>query len=199
MYGSDLLRACALTSDPGRSALTAGGWRWVGRESCLGARRTCVATCAALRSALLTVEERVEASGGLVRRSVPSAPAIVDRRSVTANLPLLFLSSRLDCVRPPAVAPPPHVYAHNPPVHHRVEQKSFTRRLRSACAPHRADIHQVAAKRLLHVPDLQLMQMDSGESRGSLTTTTSVTSSPENLKVIFFFLGVCALKGNWRR
>uniref|UniRef100_UPI0037E70BDD E1A-binding protein p400 n=1 Tax=Semicossyphus pulcher TaxID=241346 RepID=UPI0037E70BDD len=137
LYGSDLLQACTLSSEPGHSALTAGGWRWVGRESCLRAQRTCVATTSTLQSTLLSVEDRLEAANSLIKRLV--------------------------CVVPPAVAPPPQLYAANPPVPYSLEQKSFQRRLRDASAPLSADIHHLTSRGLLRFPDLQLMQMDSGK------------------------------------
>lgn len=68
LYGSELLQACTLNSGPSHSALTAGGWRWVGRESCLRAQRTCVATTSTLRSTLLSVEDRLEAANSLIKR-----------------------------------------------------------------------------------------------------------------------------------
>ncbi|KAJ4942276.1 hypothetical protein JOQ06_012142 [Pogonophryne albipinna] len=137
VYGSDLLQACTLTTEPSHSAMTAGGWRWVGRESCLRAQRTCVATTAALQSALLTVEDRLQAANSLIKRLV--------------------------CVVPPAVAPPPHLYAANPPVPYSLQQKSLLRRLQEAAAPHSADIHHHASRPLLCCDDLLLMQMDSGK------------------------------------
>uniref|UniRef100_A0A3Q3GRU3 E1A binding protein p400 n=1 Tax=Labrus bergylta TaxID=56723 RepID=A0A3Q3GRU3_9LABR len=117
LYGSDLLQACTLSSEPGHSALTAGGWRWVGIESCLRAKRTCMTSTSTL----------------------------------------------LVCVVPRAVAPPPQLYAANPPVPYRLDQKSFQRRLQEASAPLGADIHQFTSRSLIHFPDLQLMQMDSGK------------------------------------
>ncbi|XP_033973679.1 LOW QUALITY PROTEIN: E1A-binding protein p400 [Trematomus bernacchii] len=137
VYGSDLLQACTLTTEPSHSALTAGGWRWVGRESCLRAQRTCVATTAALQSALLTVEDRLQAANSLIKRLV--------------------------CVVPPAVAPPPHLYAANPPVPYSLQQKSLLRRLQEAAAPHSVDIHHHVSRPLLCCDDLLLMQMDSGK------------------------------------
>ncbi|XP_034451277.1 E1A-binding protein p400 isoform X5 [Hippoglossus hippoglossus] len=137
LYGTDLLQACTLSSEPGHSALTAGGWRWVGRESCLRAQRTCVATTSTLRSTLLSVEDRLEAANSLIKRLV--------------------------CVVPPAAAPPPHLYAVNPPVPYSLEQKSLCCRLKEASAPHSADVHHLTSRRLFHSPDMQLMQMDSGK------------------------------------
>ncbi|XP_040897887.1 E1A-binding protein p400 isoform X2 [Toxotes jaculatrix] len=137
LYGSDLLQACSLSSEPGHSALTAGGWRWVGRESCIRAQRTCVATTSTLKSTLLSVEDRLDAANSLIKRMV--------------------------CVVPPAVAPPPHLYAANPPVPYRLEQKSLRCRLQEASAPHSADIHRLVSRCLFPCPDLQLMQMDSGK------------------------------------
>ncbi len=74
LYGSDLLQACAVSSEPGHSALTAGGWRWVGRESCIRAQKTCVATASALQSTLLSVEERLEAANSLINRCLWKPP-----------------------------------------------------------------------------------------------------------------------------
>lgn len=68
LYGSDLLQACTLSSEPGHTALTAGGWRWVGRESCLRAQRTCVATTSTLQSTLHSVENCLQAATSLINR-----------------------------------------------------------------------------------------------------------------------------------
>uniref|UniRef100_A0A3Q4GXD2 E1A binding protein p400 n=1 Tax=Neolamprologus brichardi TaxID=32507 RepID=A0A3Q4GXD2_NEOBR len=136
LYGSDLLQACTLGSEPGHSALTAGGWSWVGRESCIRAQRTCVATTSALKSSLHSVDDCLEAASSLFKRLV--------------------------CMVPPAVASAPHLYAANPPVPYRLEQKSLRRRLQEASLPHSADIH-LASRHLFCCPDLQLMQMDSGK------------------------------------
>ncbi|XP_020561797.1 E1A-binding protein p400 isoform X4 [Oryzias latipes] len=137
LYGSDLLQACTLSSRPAHTALTAGGWRWVGRESCVRAQRTCVGTTSALQTSLLSVEERLGASSSLIQR--------------------------LSCMVPPAVAPPPHLHAANPSTPFRLEQKSNHRRLQEAAAPHSASIHRLASKPLIGCADLQLMQMDSGK------------------------------------
>ncbi|XP_047236911.1 E1A-binding protein p400 isoform X4 [Girardinichthys multiradiatus] len=137
LYGSDLLQACTLSSEPAHTALTAGGWTWVGRESCIRALRTCVGTTSVLQSALLTVEDHHEATKSLTKR--------------------------LTSVLPAAVAPPPHLYAANPSVPYRLQQKSFQQQLLEASEPHSADIHHLASRHFLRHPDLQLMQMDSGK------------------------------------
>uniref|UniRef100_A0A672JLC9 E1A binding protein p400 n=1 Tax=Salarias fasciatus TaxID=181472 RepID=A0A672JLC9_SALFA len=148
LYGSDLLQACTLSSEPGHTALTAGGWRWVGRESCLRAQRTCVATTSTLQSSLLSVE------------------------------------NQLICVVPPAVAPPPHLYAANPPVPYRLAEKSLHRRLLEASAPHRDDIHRLASTHVICYPDLQLMQMDSGKLEALAILLQKLRS--ENRRVLIF-------------
>ncbi|XP_056147460.1 E1A-binding protein p400 [Lampris incognitus] len=137
LYGSDLLQACIVSLEPSHSALTAGGWKWVGRESCLRAKTTCVATTSHLDSALLSTNERLEAGNRLVKR--------------------------LSCVVPAVVAPLPHLYAANPPAPYSLEQKAFSCRLQQAAAAHSVDIHCLASRRLFLFPDLQLMQMDSGK------------------------------------
>ncbi|XP_037537104.1 E1A-binding protein p400 [Nematolebias whitei] len=134
LYGADVLQACTLSPGPGHSA---GGWRWVGSENCVRAQRTCVGSTSTLQSTLLTTENRLEAAQSLIKR--------------------------LTCVVSPAVAPPPHLYAANPPVSYSLEHKSFQKRLLEASAPHSADIHHLASRCLLSYTDLQLMQMDSGK------------------------------------
>ncbi|XP_068460654.1 E1A-binding protein p400 isoform X3 [Clinocottus analis] len=137
LYGSDLLQACTLSTEPAHSAMTAGGWRWVGRESCLRAQRNCVATTSTLQSTLLSVGDRLDAANSLIERLI--------------------------CVVPPAEATPTRLYAANPPVPYSLEQKSLHRRLREASAPHSAEIHHLTSRPLLRFSDLQLMQMDSGK------------------------------------
>uniref|UniRef100_A0AAX7T2Z2 E1A binding protein p400 n=1 Tax=Astatotilapia calliptera TaxID=8154 RepID=A0AAX7T2Z2_ASTCA len=127
LYGSDLLQACTLGSEPGHSALTAGGWSWVGRESCIR---------------FLIFPLLIQISN--------------------EHLCLYVLPFRLVCMVPPAVASAPHLYAADPPVPFRLEQKSLRRRLQEASLPHSADIH-LASTHLFCCPDLQLMQMDSGK------------------------------------
>lgn len=68
LYGADLLQVCTLSSEPPHSALTAGGWRWIGRESCLRAQRTCMATTSTLQSTLLSAEHRLVAAHNLIKR-----------------------------------------------------------------------------------------------------------------------------------
>uniref|UniRef100_A0A7N8YLP5 E1A binding protein p400 n=1 Tax=Mastacembelus armatus TaxID=205130 RepID=A0A7N8YLP5_9TELE len=97
----------------------------------------------------------------------------------------LFLSCyRLLCVVPPAVAPPPHLYAANTPITYSVEQKSFRRQLHEASAPHIADIHDLACRHLFHYPDLQLMQMDSGKLEALAILLQKLRS--ENRRVLIF-------------
>lgn len=169
LYGSDLLQACTLSTEPSHSALTAGGWRWVGRESCLRAKRTCVATTSTLQSTLLSVEDRLEAANSLIKRYCSLRQPYVIVKHLNPRLTNHHSSSfRLVCVVPPAVAPPPHLSAARSPVPYRLEQKSLRRRLQEASAPHSADIHHLTFRRLFRFPDLQLMQMDSGWSRSFL-------------------------------
>ncbi|XP_028312261.1 E1A-binding protein p400 isoform X2 [Gouania willdenowi] len=137
LYGADLLQACTLDSGSGHTALTAGGWRWVGRESCLRAQKGCVDTTSILQSPLLSLMSNMEAISRLVKR--------------------------VACVVPPVVAAAPHLYAANPPVPHSLEQKSCHRRLLEVCAPYANVIHRLASRHIVCPPDLQLMQMDSGK------------------------------------
>ncbi|XP_034396688.1 E1A-binding protein p400 isoform X2 [Cyclopterus lumpus] len=158
LYGSDLLQACTLSTEPAHSAMTAGGWRWVGRESCLRAQRNCVATTSTLQSTLLSVEDRLQAANSLIERLV--------------------------CVVPPAEATPAHLYAANPPVPYSLEQKSLHRRLQEACTPHSAEIHHLASRPLLRFSDLQLMQMDSGKLEALAILLQKLRS--DNRRVLIF-------------
>lgn len=89
--------------------------------------------------------------------------------SLSVFLVLNFFSlSRLVCAVPPAVAPPSHLYAANPPAAYSLEQKSFHRRLQEAVVPYTVDVPQLVSKHFFQFPDLQQMQMDSGLSTNHL-------------------------------
>ncbi|XP_028980355.2 E1A-binding protein p400 isoform X4 [Esox lucius] len=158
LYGADLLQACSVTPGLPHSALVPRGWRWVGRESCLRAQRTPVATTSLLQGALLSSADRRDACRGLV--------------------------SRLSCVIPAAVAPPPQLYATNPPACYSLMQKSIRRRLQETAAPHSAEIRRLATGPLVQFPDLQLMQMDSGKLEALAILLHKLRS--ENRRVLIF-------------
>ncbi|KAJ7994142.1 hypothetical protein DPEC_G00262840 [Dallia pectoralis] len=158
LYGADLLQACSVTPGPPHSALSPRGWRWVGRDSCLRAQRTPVATTSHLQCALLSSKVRCE-----------------DNRS---------LVSRLSCVVLAAVAPPPQLYAANPPARYSLKQKLIRRSLHEATAPHSTDIHGLAAGSLVQFPDMQLMQMDSGKLEALAILLQKLSS--ENRRVLIF-------------
>uniref|UniRef100_A0A674CM71 E1A binding protein p400 n=1 Tax=Salmo trutta TaxID=8032 RepID=A0A674CM71_SALTR len=94
------------------------------------------------------------------------------------------LVSRLSCVVPAAVARPPYLYAANPPAPYSLEQKSISRRLQEAAAPHSTEIHSLASGHLLQFPDLQLMQMDSGKLEALAILLQKLRS--ENRRVLIF-------------
>uniref|UniRef100_A0A7N8XX50 E1A binding protein p400 n=1 Tax=Mastacembelus armatus TaxID=205130 RepID=A0A7N8XX50_9TELE len=153
LYGSDLLQACTLMSEPDHSVLTAGA---------------------------LFLPPLVKESNNFYHIAIPRS---VSKFKVTHIY--LFLSCyRLLCVVPPAVAPPPHLYAANTPITYSVEQKSFRRQLHEASAPHIADIHDLACRHLFHYPDLQLMQMDSGKLEALAILLQKLRS--ENRRVLIF-------------
>ncbi|CAB1321845.1 unnamed protein product [Coregonus sp. 'balchen'] len=158
LYGADLLQACSVIPGAPHSALSPRGWRWVGRESCLRAQRTPVATTTHLQSALLSSTHRQDAGNSLV--------------------------SRLSCVVPVAVAPPPHLYAANPPAPYSLEQKLISRRLQVAAAPQSTEIHRLSSGHQLQFPDLQLMQMDSGKLEALAILLQKLRS--ENHRVLIF-------------
>lgn len=79
---------------------------------------------------------------------------------VWETLPLS--SCRLVCVVPTAVAPPPRLYAANPPILYTIKQKLLHSQLQESFAPHTCEMHHLVARHLFCSPDRQLMQMDSG-------------------------------------
>uniref|UniRef100_A0A8C8K7U3 E1A binding protein p400 n=1 Tax=Oncorhynchus tshawytscha TaxID=74940 RepID=A0A8C8K7U3_ONCTS len=101
-----------------------------------------------------------------------------------SNFPRWSITSLLSCVVPVAVAPPPHLYAANPPAPYSLEQKSISRRLREAAAPYSTEIHRLASGRQLQFPDLQLMQMDSGKLEALAILLQKLRS--ENHRVLIF-------------
>uniref|UniRef100_A0A8C3A0S0 E1A binding protein p400 n=1 Tax=Cyclopterus lumpus TaxID=8103 RepID=A0A8C3A0S0_CYCLU len=87
LYGSDLLQACTLSTEPAHSAMTAGGWRWVGRESCLRAQRNCVATTSTLQSTLLVcVVPPAEATPAHLYAANPPVPYSLEQKSLHRRL-----------------------------------------------------------------------------------------------------------------
>lgn len=80
---------------------------------------------------------------------------------------------------PPAVAQPPQIYAVNPAVPYRLEQKSFHHHLLEAASSHR-----FAPTQHLQFPDLQLMQMDSGKLEALAILLQKLRS--ENRRVLIF-------------
>uniref|UniRef100_A0A8D0CN15 E1A binding protein p400 n=1 Tax=Scleropages formosus TaxID=113540 RepID=A0A8D0CN15_SCLFO len=96
----------------------------------------------------------------------------------------LFFQHRLWSVVPVAVAPPPCLYASNPPPRFTLEQKLFRRQLQEAAAPHNADIRRLASTGLHQFPDLQLLQMDSGKLEALAVLLHKLRS--ENRRVLIF-------------
>lgn len=60
------------------------------------------------------------------------------------------------------MAPPPELYASNPPPSYSLERKSFTRRLKEAAAPYGTEIRALATPGVFELPDKHLLEMDSG-------------------------------------
>lgn len=77
LYGADLLQFCTLNSEDPHCPLTGGDWRWVGRESCLRAQRTCMASTSILQSILHSTEDCHMRANNLIKRYLSVYPAIV--------------------------------------------------------------------------------------------------------------------------
>jgi len=60
------------------------------------------------------------------------------------------------------VAPPPQLYASNPPPFYSIAQKSFRRKLQEVSAPHNAEIRKLACPPVTSFPDKHMLEMDSG-------------------------------------
>ncbi|XP_023692374.2 E1A-binding protein p400 isoform X1 [Paramormyrops kingsleyae] len=166
LYGADLLGACTISQrdqqlPPPLSPIFASGprrWRWVGRDSCLRAQRSCISATTHLQEALLSTQQQREAGQQL--------------------------ANRFSCVVPAVVAPPPCLYAPNPTPRFTLEQKRIHRRLQEAAAPHGLEIHRLAAARFHQFPDLQLLQMDSGKLEALAVLLHKLRS--ENRRVLIF-------------
>lgn len=69
LYGADLLQFCTLgVSEAPHSTLADGDWRWVGRESCLRAQRTCIASTSSLQCILHSTEDCHMGANNLIKR-----------------------------------------------------------------------------------------------------------------------------------
>ncbi|XP_063051438.1 E1A-binding protein p400 isoform X2 [Engraulis encrasicolus] len=146
LYGRDLLNACSLSHTAARPTHTSRThhayaathrWRWVGSTGCQRAQETPVGTVAPLRAALLSHAEREEAGQDV--------------------------ANRFTCVVPPAVAPPPQMYASNPPAPYSLEHKAHALRLQVAGAAHSSDLRRATAPPLLCLPDRRALELDSGK------------------------------------
>lgn len=68
LYGADLLQFCTLSSEAPHSTPAGGDWRWVGRESCHRAQRTCMASTSSLQSILHSTEDCHMQESNLIKR-----------------------------------------------------------------------------------------------------------------------------------
>lgn len=161
LYGSDLIKSCSVYEGrppPAFPAPQHSRWTWVGRDSCLRAKRTCVSTVAPLRSAILSNVEQLEAVGTLAKT--------------------------FSCLLPAAVAPPPQLYAANPPPSYSLAQKSFRRQLQEASAPHNAEIRSLTCPTVVSFPDVHMLEMDSGKLEALSILLQKL--SAENRRVLIF-------------
>ncbi|XP_052459943.1 E1A-binding protein p400 isoform X5 [Carassius gibelio] len=161
MYGSDLIKACSVYEGhppPTFPAPQHSRWSWVGRDSCIRAQQTCVSTVAPLRSMILSNTEQEAAAGTLLKR--------------------------FSCILPAAVAPPPQLYASNPPPSYSLAQKSFRRRLQEVSAPQNAEIRNLACPPVVRFPDVHMLEMDSGKLEALSILLQKL--SAENRRVMIF-------------
>ncbi|KTG33622.1 hypothetical protein cypCar_00000979 [Cyprinus carpio] len=161
MYGSDLIKTCSVYEGrppPAFPAPQHSRWSWVGRDSCIRAQRTCVSTVAPLRSAILSNKEQEAAAGTLLKR--------------------------FSCILPAAVAPPPQLYASNPPPSYSLAQKSFRRQLQEVSAQHNTEIRNLACPPVVRFPDVHMLEMDSGKLEALSILLQKL--SAENRRVLIF-------------
>uniref|UniRef100_A0A671KXG4 E1A-binding protein p400-like n=1 Tax=Sinocyclocheilus anshuiensis TaxID=1608454 RepID=A0A671KXG4_9TELE len=161
MYGSDLIKSCSVYEGhppPTFPAPQHSRWSWVGRDSCIRAQQTCVSTVAPLRSVILSNTEQEAAAGTLLKR--------------------------FSCILPAAVAPPPQLYASNPPPSYSLAQKSFRRRLQEVSAPQNAEIRNLACPPVVRFPDVHMLEMDAGKLEALSILLQKL--SAENRRVMIF-------------
>ncbi|XP_073675637.1 E1A-binding protein p400 isoform X2 [Garra rufa] len=161
MYGLDLIKTCSVyegSPPPAFPAPQHSRWSWVGRDSCIRAQQTCVSTVASLRSAILSNTEQEAAAGTLLKR--------------------------FSCVLPAAVAPPPQLYACNPPPSYSLAQKSFRRQLQEVSAPQNAEIRNLVCPPVVSFPDVHMLEMDSGKLEALSILLQKL--SAENRRVLIF-------------
>ncbi|XP_056319297.1 E1A-binding protein p400 isoform X2 [Danio aesculapii] len=161
LYGTDLVKTCSVYEGrppPAFPAPQHSRWSWVGRDSCIRAQQTCVSTVASLRSAILSNTEQEAAASTLLKR--------------------------FSWILPAAVAPPPQLYACNPPPSYSLAQKSFRRQLQEASAPFNAEIRKLACPPVASFPDAHMLEMDSGKLEALSILLQKL--SAENRRVLIF-------------
>ncbi|KAM9475121.1 E1A-binding protein p400 isoform 3-T3 [Clarias gariepinus] len=140
LYGADLIEACSVTrgrAPPPLADPKHSRWAWVGRDACLKAQQNSVYATDSLRLTLRSHTDRLQEGGSLIKR--------------------------LSCILPVSVAPPPQLYAANPPPPYSLEQKSLVRQLREVSAPYNSEVRALACPVTFELPDKHLLEMDSGK------------------------------------
>uniref|UniRef100_A0A8C1L7W6 E1A binding protein p400 n=1 Tax=Cyprinus carpio TaxID=7962 RepID=A0A8C1L7W6_CYPCA len=95
-----------------------------------------------------------------------------------------FMCVQFSCILPAAVAPPPQLYASNPPPSYSLAQKSFRRQLQEVSAQHNTEIRNLACPPVVRFPDVHMLEMDSGKLEALSILLQKL--SAENRRVLIF-------------
>uniref|UniRef100_A0A8C1NXT1 E1A binding protein p400 n=1 Tax=Cyprinus carpio TaxID=7962 RepID=A0A8C1NXT1_CYPCA len=88
------------------------------------------------------------------------------------------------CILPAAVAPPPQLYASNPPPSYSLAQKSFRRRLQEVSAPQNAEIRNLACPPVVRNIDIMFLYLFAGKLEALSILLQKL--SAENRRVMIF-------------
>ncbi|XP_028680462.2 E1A-binding protein p400 isoform X4 [Erpetoichthys calabaricus] len=139
-YGTDLLKVCSLSGNHLQPRNFTGfdhSWRWIGNAHCVNAQNGSIHTVSYLKDACVASEQSLAA--------------------------LQEVTKRFHRIVQIAIALPPHLYASNPPPHYSVKMKLFRTRLQEEVAPFTRQLKSLTSGCFVEMPDLHLLQMDSGK------------------------------------
>ncbi|XP_039627971.1 E1A-binding protein p400 isoform X7 [Polypterus senegalus] len=140
IYGTDLLKVCLLSGNHLQPRNFTGfdhSWRWIGNANCVNAQNGSIHSVSYLKDACVASEQSVAG--------------------------LQEVTKRFYRIVQIAIALPPHLYASNPPPHYSVKMKLFRRRLQEEVAPFTRQLKSLTSGCFVEMPDLHLLQMDSGK------------------------------------
>ncbi|XP_063310444.1 E1A-binding protein p400-like isoform X1 [Pelobates fuscus] len=158
LYGSDLLSRFSLNFANSQPSMGNGHWGWAGYVNCLMSSRCPEDSLDPLRHLILSPEQQKTVLESHVKRS--------------------------QCVVPAVVAAPPSLVVPHPPPSFTHNIKILSHCLREKAAPYLKDLREKTSPYCVQLPDLRLIQCDSGKLEALVILLRKLRS--EGRRVLLF-------------